>query len=145
MKNIRINCIVLAKAHKNRYFFNSDFQTCNRNKIKDYFAANSTKDFKNSKKFWQFYSSSIKIKSDKTNEDFLALTSLDNGSVISQDPAEFGMIFNSFFTNLSSTSTSNTFECESYVNSTFTESLKRMVNFLKRRIHISLFSLQLKQ
>ena len=67
----------------------------------------------------------------------MALTSLDNGSVISQDPAEFGMIFNSFFTNLSSTSTSNTFECETYVNSTFTELKKNGELFKKTDTYFS--------
>lgn len=35
-----------------------------REKITEFFATKSTRDFKNSKKFWSFYSSQVKLKSD---------------------------------------------------------------------------------
>ena len=45
---------------------NEMYQSMNRSKMKDYFASKTSKDFKNTKKYWQFYSASIKIKSDKS-------------------------------------------------------------------------------
>jgi hypothetical protein len=44
--------------------YRTKFQSLNRSKMTDYFKNKGTKDFKNSKKFWKFYSASIKLKSD---------------------------------------------------------------------------------
>ena len=61
-KKLKEENISLYKLHR------SEYQTLNRLKIKEYFATKTSKDFKNSKKYWQFYSASIKIKSDKATK-----------------------------------------------------------------------------
>lgn len=64
-------------AHYEEYkVARKEFKALNRQKMKDFFGHKSSKDFKNSKKFWNFYKSSIKIKSDVSNED------LDNFEII---------------------------------------------------------------
>jgi len=59
----------------------------------NYFKSKSMKDFKNSKKFWQFYSASIKIKSDKSN-DRIITDSLFCDKIEHKNPEEFGSVFN---------------------------------------------------
>ena len=44
--------------------------------MKEYFESKSSKDFKNSKKFCQFYSSTIMLKSDKSTDDLKKPSSL---------------------------------------------------------------------
>ncbi|RMZ97142.1 hypothetical protein BpHYR1_038756 [Brachionus plicatilis] len=41
-----------------------DFKKLNRKKMKSFFESKSSKDLKNSKKFWSFYKSSIKTRGD---------------------------------------------------------------------------------
>ena len=105
--------LLLYKQHR------AEYQTLNRIKMKEYFATKNSKDFKNSKKFWQFYSASIKIKSDKSANNNLPLQELKCESSTSTNPDEFGNIFNLFFTNLSSTSLSTKEESDQFINSTF--------------------------
>ncbi|RNA41543.1 hypothetical protein BpHYR1_040588, partial [Brachionus plicatilis] len=67
--------------------------------MKDFFALKSAKDFKNSKKFWKFYKSSIKIKSDVSVDD------LDNFEIVygmnkAQTTEEKANMFNKFFTTI---------------------------------------------
>ena len=87
--------------------------------MKEYFASKNSKDFKNSKKYWQFYSASIKIKSDKSANNNLPLQELNCDSSTSTNPDEFCNIFNLFFTNFSSTSLSTKEESYQFINSTF--------------------------
>ena len=62
----------------NRYkIARKDFQSLNRTKIIAYFENKSAKDFKNSKKFWQFYKSWVKIRSDKSSSDEPSQISVD--------------------------------------------------------------------
>ena len=103
--------------------FRSEYQTLNRTKMKAYFATKSTNDFKNSKKFWQFYSASIRVKSDKTSESLL-LNSLVHDDVVSTNQNEFANIFNLFFTTLNSTSIASKDECDEYIDDVFIK-LKR--------------------
>ena len=49
--------------------------------MKEYFAENTMKDLKISKKFWDFYKSSIKIKSDVKVSNFVKLVTLKNGQI----------------------------------------------------------------
>ena len=118
----------LYKMHR------SEYQSLNRSKMKEYFATKTSKDFKNSKKYWQFYSASMKIKSDKSANNNLPLNELKSESNIYTNPDEFGNIFNLFFTNLSSSSLSTKEEGEQFINNTFTE-LKR-----KNKITTSTFA-----
>ena len=61
-------------------------------------------DFKNSKAYWKFYSSSITIKSDKVSDDTISLHI--NNKVIT-DPLMIAYQFNKFFTTLDSNSSIN--------------------------------------
>jgi len=90
--------------------------------MKDYFESKKIKDFKNSKLYWEFYSSSIKIKSSKT-EDFMPTVFMFEDTEYT-DPAEIGNVFNTFFTSLSSTSLSSESDCDNYIDRTFAK-LKR--------------------
>ena len=45
--------------------YRTAYQSLNRNKMIDYFKNMKLSDFKNSKNYWQFYSASIRVKSDK--------------------------------------------------------------------------------
>ena len=66
----------------------------------EYFKTTTPKDFKNSKKFWKFYSSYMPLKSDKSGKQLI--NNIKNGSVLAEDPASIGNLFNNFFTSLSS-------------------------------------------
>ncbi len=77
------------------------YQSMNRAKMKDYFASKTQKDFKNSKKFWNFYSSTIKIKSDKSAQVGIPGTILNNGIEFNGDE-QISDMFNVFFTTISS-------------------------------------------
>ena len=41
--------------------YRSLYQSMNRAKMKEYFESKTIQDFKNSKKFWQFYSSTVHV------------------------------------------------------------------------------------
>ncbi len=74
-----------------------------------YFKTTTPKDFKNSKKFWKFYSNYMPLKSDKSGKQ--SINSIKQGSVLAEDPVSIGNLFNNFFTSLSSVSTANSDEC----------------------------------
>jgi len=82
--------------------------------MKDYFKNKSAKDFKNSKLFWRFYSSSIKIKSEKSGQKEINL--LKDGESSAADSASICDMFNCFFTSLKSNSLSSKYESEEFVS-----------------------------
>ena len=86
----------------------------------NYFKECSAKDFKISKEFWSFYSSFIKLKS--TKESTSSLT-INNGTTSSNDPSVISNMFNTFFTTLSSNSTSSIPECKEFIKSHFNSSM----------------------
>ena len=88
-----------------------------RNKMKDFFASKGINDFKNSKLFHEFYSSSITMKSNKSSNTLPA--SWGEGVNETSDQAEIGNIFNKFFTTLSSASLKSNDESNNYINNTF--------------------------
>ena len=94
-----------------------EFQSLNRIKMKDYFASNKACDFKNNKLYREFYSSSIKVKSCKT-EEFMPNTFIHEDKEIS-DPLEIGDLFNTFSTNLQSNSFATEKESDRYIDETF--------------------------
>ena len=104
------------KQHK------AEFQRMKREKQKEHFTSKNIYDFKNNKLFWDHYSPFIKIKSDKT-VDFSPTVFFHDEREL-DDPEEIGQIFNTFFTNLSSTSLSSDKESERYIDQIFTK-LKR--------------------
>ena len=93
------------------------FKYLNRAKIKIYFENQGTKDFRNSKKFWQFYKSSVKLRSDKSGNEGPNLITYDGQSV--SDPVEIVSIFNNFFTSIESVSLSSKDESHSLIDRQF--------------------------
>jgi hypothetical protein len=92
-------------------------QSLEREKMKDYFRSKKITDFKSNKLYWEFQSTFIKIKSSKT-DDFTPNTFLHE-ELEYEDPVEIGNLFNTFFTNLSSTSLSSEKDCDEYIDKTF--------------------------
>ena len=79
------------------------YQTLKRNKMIDYFKTKSKiNDFKNSKMYWRFYSSSINMKSSLSKKDE-QITLLVNDQTI-DEPHSIANTFNHFFTSLNATS-----------------------------------------
>ncbi|RNA03789.1 RNA-directed DNA polymerase from mobile element jockey-like [Brachionus plicatilis] len=85
-------------------YYNKLFKDYNDQKLIEYFKDKSLNDFKNSKKFWEFYSSKINIKSDKSEKNPISHIKLD-GQVF-DNKNELSNVFNCFFTSISSSSDS---------------------------------------
>ncbi len=98
------------------------FQALNRKKMIEYFDSKQIRDFKNSKKFWQFYKSSIKLKSDVSSSDMP--TTMTNGDQSASTFEDIASMFNSFFTSISSVSLTSKDECHTFINDHFKQ-LKR--------------------
>ena len=108
----------LATDHELYREYRSMYQSLNRSKIKEYFASQTQKDFKNTKKFWQFYSSLIKIKSDKSASPAMPDCMINNNIEFNGDD-EISTMLNSFFTTISSCSTASHDECENFTADLF--------------------------
>ena len=77
--------------------------------------------------FWEFYSSSIKIKSFKY---FVYIPSIFiNQDIEYNNLDEIGHVFNNFFTNLSSNSFTSEKDCDQFIDRTFA---KRKRNLFKK-------------
>ena len=72
-----------------------------------YFSTQCLKDFKNTKKFWQFYSSYIKIRSDKSSNLQHEPEILEFEDKKTTNKEEFGQFYNLFFSNIKSNSLSS--------------------------------------
>lgn len=90
-----------------------------------YFRDKSIRDFKNSKKFWEFYSSYIKIKSDKSSQQ--RINSIKNGPTSADSDFEISNLFNSFFTSLKSSSTINHDDSIEFIHNTINKNKKTNV------------------
>jgi hypothetical protein len=108
----------LASDHELYKEYRSLYQSLNRSKIKEYFASRTQKDFKNSKKFWQFHSSLISIKSDKSASPAMPDCMTSNNIEFNGDD-EISTMLNSFFTTISSSSTASPDECENFTANLF--------------------------
>ena len=100
----------------------ADFQSLRRAKMKQFFASKEMKDFKNNKLFFEFYSSTVNVKSCKPENTLPSTWTLDSREI--SDQAEIGNIFNSFFSTLSSTSPKNKDESSTFIKSTFNQLVK---------------------
>ena len=101
----------------------NQFKYLNRTKIKQYFENKGTKDFKNSKKFWQFYKSSIKLRSDKNCSNEPNLIVKDNAQIT--EPSEIASLFNTYFTSIRSVSFSKMDESVQFIESHFNDLKKK--------------------
>ncbi|CAF1141057.1 unnamed protein product, partial [Brachionus calyciflorus] len=94
-------------------YYHKLFKNYNDEKLIEYFKDKSMGDFKNAKKFWEFYSSKINIKSDKSANN--PISHIKYNGKISEDKSELSNIFNLFFTSISSSSTSKSEECLNFI------------------------------
>ena len=85
----------------------------------DFFESKQIKDFKNSKLYYEFYSASVKIKSCKT-EEFMPNTFIYESYEFS-DSEEIGNLFNTFFTNITSTSLASDIDSDNFFDKTFSQ------------------------
>lgn len=91
---VQKNAFQQAKINYNKLY---------RSRMVDYFTTKSASDFKNSIKFWEFYSKSIKLKNDSDgNKDKFCINY--NGNTIT-DKSKLSNVFAEFFSNLKSAST----------------------------------------
>jgi len=108
----------------------NEFKKLFRIKLKNFFAKHESKDFKNSKKFWNFYSNLINIKSCNKKNKLPAL--IRDGISKADTKDSIVNLFNSFFTNISSTSSACKHECSSFINSRFDEMVENKFIELSR-------------
>jgi hypothetical protein len=92
--------------------FKAEYSRLYRVKMTKYFESKKSNDFKNSKQFWQFYSKSIKRKSDGKGIGISNGITI-NGS-ITNDKNEISNQFVNFFSNLKSNVCINEDDCKSY-------------------------------
>jgi hypothetical protein len=83
----------------------------------DFFSDKTAKDFKNSKKFHQFYKSYIKSKNSKISKTIPAFIS--DGINSADTPEAIAGLFNNFFTSIKSESIANESESEIYITEIF--------------------------
>lgn len=106
------------------------FNSLNRKKMIDFFSSKGVSDFKNSKKFWLFYKSSVKLRSDISVDECPDLIIYDG--VSETDPKKMSTLFNEFFTSLKSESPATELECNEYIENLFKD-LKRSGAFEKEK------------
>ena len=96
----------------------------------EYFKSQTIKDFKNSKRFWQFYSAHVQVKSDKTAHTLPS--SMHNGNKTASTPSEIANLFNKFFTSLSSESNASFEESCRFATDNVQKMLDKMNIFNKK-------------
>ena len=94
-------------------YYNKLFNDYNDEKLIDYFKDKSVNVFRNSKKFWEYYSSRINIKSDKTSSNPISHVRFDGK--MNENKDELCNVFNRFFTSISSSSNSIFEECSVFI------------------------------
>ncbi|RNA02458.1 RNA-directed DNA polymerase from mobile element jockey-like [Brachionus plicatilis] len=83
-------------------YYNKLFKSYNEERMIEYFKDKTVNDFKNSKKFWEYYSSKINIKSDKSSSNPISHVKYNGTST--ENKNELCNLFNKFFTSISSSS-----------------------------------------
>ena len=84
--------------------------------ITDYFRTKNIKDFKNMKDYWNFYAAHVPLKSDKSVSNLPQALKIDGIEI--NDQYQMANEFNTFFTNLASTSKSNHLNCMCFIDKT---------------------------
>ncbi|RNA16740.1 hypothetical protein BpHYR1_045648, partial [Brachionus plicatilis] len=85
------------------FYWKKEFTKQYESKIINYFQSKTMFDFKNSKKFWEFYATQIKIKSDKTQKSNNP-SELNFNEQKAETSQEMSDLFNLFFTSIKSDS-----------------------------------------
>ena len=83
----------------------------------EFFKSKKQNDFRNHRKFWDFYSAFIQIKSDKNGMLFPDSFVYENKQISGE--ADIGNVFNGYFTSLNSNSTCNQEESLNFIKSNF--------------------------
>ncbi|RNA16648.1 hypothetical protein BpHYR1_021039 [Brachionus plicatilis] len=115
-----------------------EYKKLNRQKIKLYFEAKKSNDFKNSKKFWNFYKTSIKLRGVAEFDSFPEELCWDVKKA--STPVDQVEMFNSCFASIESSSLSSESESAKYIFDTFRE-LKFNENLLTPGFSFCEFSL----
>ena len=97
----------------------SIFNNSSKNKMIEYFKNKTSNDIKNSKLYWEFYSSYVKLRSNKDNKQLPS--TMTHGDIVATNSDEISNLFNIFFTTLSSESTATLNDCESFNDSIFSK------------------------
>jgi exonuclease III len=105
------------QVYDNYCILNKDVNDLTNFKMIEFFKNKEMKDFKNSKKFFNFYKSSFKIKSDKSN--CILPNFLTDGKNSASNPLDMSRLINKNFTNIKSVSDASNVECEKFISSTF--------------------------
>ena len=100
-------------------YYKKQFESLNQEKLINFFENKTGNDFKNAKKFWQFYSPLIKIKSDKNRDQTATTIKFDNKTI--NEKTELCNTFNNFFTSIKSTSNSSIEDSTEFINSQFSK------------------------
>jgi hypothetical protein len=90
----------------------------------EYFKSQKSNDFKNSKLFWQFYSTYINVKSDRTLST--SINSIKRGDIVADNPYAISNLFNVHFTSLTSDSNASKDECFNFA--------KENLDFVKNKL-----------
>ena len=98
------------------------YQKLLKTKKIDYYSDKTPGNIKNGKKFWEFYYSSIKIKSDKSGQG-LPDTIFSNNKLYS-DKKDIANVFNRHFSSFESEKDLNDTECKKYIFNTFNTKMK---------------------
>ena len=88
-----------------------------KQKMIDYFKSKKSNDFNSNKKFWEFYSTHIRVRSDKTSNK--PITTIRHHNNTSSQPDQISNIFNNFFCSASSTSTATNTESIRFIEQHF--------------------------
>ena len=123
-----------AKYKKSSLFEDKDefiarrnvYQKLLRDKKINYFASKTSKDIKNSRKFWEFYQSSVKIKSDKSGNKSLDSLKVD-GSIVT-DKIDIMNAFSKHFSSFESEKEVNNRDCNKFILNTFQDINKQSKN-----------------
>ncbi|CAF1134063.1 unnamed protein product, partial [Brachionus calyciflorus] len=100
------------------YYWKHEFKRQYEQKMIKYFESKTMYDFKNSKKFWEFYSTHIKIKSDKTQKINFTNEISFNGTNADTIP-KISELFNFFFTSIKSDSVTDHDDCSNFCDQFF--------------------------
>lgn len=103
-------------------YLNNSFKSYNDERLIEYFKDKSMGDFKNSKKFWEFYSTKINVKSDKSSANPISHVKVNDKTT--EDKTELCNIFNGFFTSISTSSECSFKDSEDFIDKQIVDNQK---------------------
>ena len=107
-----------------------DFYKLNKIKMIDYFKSKSMRSFKNSKRFWDFYSSIVTVKSKKASVNGSSnINLIRDDTHIYTEQVDIAEAFNLHFTNIQSESKATQDRCVDFIENHFNEMINVKVKF----------------